>query len=217
MSEFFNVDNKFFQGLGKIIDCVCLSLLWVLFSTPIITAGAATTALYYTVNKVIRNNRGYIWGEFWSAFKSNFKQSTVVGLLLLLLYVLMGVDCYIMYQYAKAGESYGSFYVVFIVMMALMTVWANYLFPYMARFANQTKLVLKNCALISIANFPWSILLFVIFLIALVVFILVPASIFILPCIYMVFANLILEKVFKKYMTPEDLAAEEERNREYYN
>ena len=25
MGDFFNVDNKFFQGLGKIIDVICLS------------------------------------------------------------------------------------------------------------------------------------------------------------------------------------------------
>ena len=28
MGDFFNVDNKFFQGLGKIIDVICLSAFW---------------------------------------------------------------------------------------------------------------------------------------------------------------------------------------------
>ena len=60
MGDFFNVDNKFFQGLGKIIDVICLSAFWFFLCIPIVTAGAATTALYYTVNKVIRNNRSYI-------------------------------------------------------------------------------------------------------------------------------------------------------------
>lgn len=217
MGEFFNLDNKFFQGLSKIIDCILLSVLWLLFSTPVITAGAATTALYYTVNKVIRNNRGYVWREFWGAFKTNFKQSTVVELLLLFLYAIMGVDCYIMYQFAKAGAGYGNLYIVFILMVALTTVWANYLFPYIARFENETKQVLKNCVLIAIANLPWSILLFVIFLAAVLALMWTPVAVFLVPAFYMVFANLILEKVFKKYMSPEDLAAEEERNREFYN
>ena len=53
MGDFFNVDNKFFQGLGKIIDVICLSAFWFFLCIPIVTAGAATTALYYTVNKVI--------------------------------------------------------------------------------------------------------------------------------------------------------------------
>ena len=70
MGDFFNVDNKFFQGLGKIIDVICLSAFLVFLCIPIVTAGAATTALYYTVNKVIRNNRSYIGREFWHAFKT---------------------------------------------------------------------------------------------------------------------------------------------------
>ena len=81
------------------------------------TAGAATTALYYTVNKVIRNNRSYIGREFWHAFKTNFRQSTIVWLILLLLYAIMGFDCYVMYQYAKAGVALGKIYIVFAVLM----------------------------------------------------------------------------------------------------
>lgn len=110
---------------------------------PIVTAGAATTALYYTVNKVIRNNRSYIGREFWHAFKTNFRQSTIVWLILLLLYAIMGFDCYVMYQYAKAGVALGKIYIVFAVLMMFATMWAIYLFPYIARFENQTKMILK--------------------------------------------------------------------------
>ena len=129
MGDFFNVDNKFFQGLGKIIDVICLSAFWFFLCIPIVTAGAATTALYYTVNKVIRNNRSYIGREFWHAFKTNFRQSTIVWLILLLLYAIMGFDCYVMYQYAKAGVALGKIYIVFAVLMMLATMWAIYLFP----------------------------------------------------------------------------------------
>ena len=33
----------------------------------------------------------------------------------------------------------------------------------------------------------------------------------------MLLANFILEKIFQKYMSPEDLEAENERNQEFYN
>ena len=71
-------DNKIFQMLEKIIDCIYSSILWFIFSLPLITAGASTTALYYTVNKVIRYDRGNMSKEFFKAFKSNFRQSTLV-------------------------------------------------------------------------------------------------------------------------------------------
>ena len=217
MGELFNADNKFFQGLNKIIDCICLSLLWMLLSIPVVTAGAATTALYYTVNKVIKNNRSYIWTEFWHAFRTNFKQSTCVWLILIVLYAIMGTDCYIMYQFAKAGESYGSFYIVFAVLILFVTMWANYLFPYIARFENGLKAILKNCAIIALLNIWKTILVMILFIGAVVAVYWFPPAVFIIPSVYMLLANLLLEKVFIKYMTPEDIEAEKERNGESYN
>ena len=217
MGELFNLDNKFFQGINKIIDCVCLSFLWLLLCIPVVTAGAATTALYYTVNKVIRNNRSYIWKEFWHAFRTNFKQSTLVWLILIFIYAIMGIDCYIMFQFAKAGVSYGSLYIVFAMLMLIVTMWANYLFPYMARFENTLKAVLKNCVIMALLNLGKSFVLLVLLLVALVVAYIFFPAIMILPAVYMLLANLILEKVFVKYMTPEDIEAEKERNEEFFN
>ena len=45
----------------------------------------------------------------------------------------------------------------------------------------------------------------------------IPPAVFIIPCVYMMLANFILEKIFQKYMSPEDLEAEKERNMEYFN
>ena len=80
-----------------------------------------------------------------------------------------------------------------------------------------TKAVLKNSGLIAIANLPWTLLLFVLYLVSVFVAWLIPPTIMLVPAVYMVLANLVLERVFRKYMTEEDLAAEEERNREYFN
>ena len=217
MDSIFNLDNKFFQSVGKLVDMICLSLLWLLLCIPVVTAGAATTAMYYTVNKVIRHNRGYLLKDFFASFKSNFKQSTIVWLILLVVYALMGVDFYIMFEYAKAGEQYGALYIVVIVLIAFVTMWAMYLFPYMARFANTTRNVIKNALLIAIANLWKTILMFVLFLGTVVIIYKCPGAIVLAPAFFTLIQNLFLEKIFRKYMSPEDLAAEDERNREYMN
>lgn len=217
MGELFNTENKFFQGLNKIIDCICLSFLWMILCIPVVTAGAATTALYYTVNKVIKNNRSYIWTEFWHAFRTNFKQSTLVWLILIVAYAIMGIDCYIMYQFAKVGAAYGSLYIVFAVLMLFTTMWANYLFPYIARFENKLKATLKNCAIIALLNIWRTILVMILFVAAAAIIYVFPPATLIVPAVYMLLANLVLEKVFVKYMTPEDIEAEKERNEQYFN
>jgi hypothetical protein len=62
-----------------------------------------------------------------------------------------------------------------------------------------------------------SLLLVVLFTVALVIVYLFFPAIFLVPAFYMLVAGFLLENVFKRYMSEEDLAAEEERNRVYYN
>lgn len=240
MGEFFNLDNKFFQALGKLIDCIVVSILWLFCCVPVITtfyvawqsatvpgwlicwavsflAGPATTALYYTINKVIRHGRSYIWKEYWHSFRANFKQSAAAMLILFGICLFMGTDCYIMYQMAAAGQRGGKLYIVFVVFIALLLVWGTYLFAYIARFENTVKQSFKNAALIAIANLPWSLLLLVLLVAtALLTWFMPPLGI-ILPAGFMFAVNLILEKIFRKYMSKEDIAAEKERNQEFYN
>lgn len=217
MNEIFNLNNKFFQGFNKVIDCLALSVLWFIFSIPIVTSGAATTALYYTINKVIRNGRGYVWQEFWHAFRENFKQSTVVWLILLVVGCIMSVDIYIMFQFAKAGEKAGMFYIVFVVLLAFELMWGIYIFPYIARFENATKVLLKNTALIAIGNLLKTLLMFAILAVSVFLVYLLPVTLVLIPGLYMLLINMIIEKIFRKYMSKEDIEAEEERNREYFN
>lgn len=76
---------------------------------------------------------------------------------------------------------------------------------------------LKNAALIALGNLWKTLLLFVLLLAAAFAVYIFPPAVFIIPCVYMLLANFILEKIFQKYMSPEDLEAEKERNMEYFN
>lgn len=240
MGEFFNLDNKFFQAINKIVDCIALSVIWMVCCIPVaftgylaigtktlifwllsciavVPAGVATTAMYYAINKVIRHGRSYIWTEFWHSFRSNFKQVAVISVILSLAAVLLGVDAYIMYQLALSGDKTGAFYIIFIVLLIFEAAWALYIFPYMARFENTTKQVLKNTAYIAVANLPKTIVMVVVLGAVVLTVYLFPVILVVIPAVFMLLINLLMEKVFRKYMSDEDLAAEEERDREAYN
>ena len=193
MGKFFNYDSPIMTTINKVVDCFFLSLMWLVFSIPLVTIGASTTALYYTVNKVIRHDRSSIWKEFWGSFKQNFNQSTIVWLILCVLYYILFTNC--------------------IILM----LWTSYLFPYIARFTNTTKNILKISGFLFVRHFLTSLLLVVLFTVALVIIYLFFPAIFLVPAFYMLVAGFLLENVFKRYMSEEDLAAEEERNRVYYN
>lgn len=215
MGRFFNYENGIFTFLGKVTDVIIISMLWLVCSIPIFTLGASTTALYYTMNKTIRHNRGYAWKEFFGSFKSNFKQSTVVWLVALAMYIVASVDIFLVRQMKDIIKIASFLNVVFIVMLVFVTMWCLYVFPYMARFENTTKQTMKNCILIAIGNFPRTILLLILFAVAVVAFFFVPMSSLFVPGVYMWIATFIIEPAFRKYMTPEDLKAEEIRNSDY--
>ena len=62
-------------------------------------------------------------------------------------------------------------------------------------------------------NFFWSVLLLVIFVIMAIGAMLYPLGLLFVPAVYMLSINFILERIFKKYMSPEDLKEEDERNK----
>lgn len=198
------------QTLSKLFDCICLAILWIICCVPIFTVGASTTALYYAYNKAIRQKRSYAFKEFFHGFKISFKQSTVVWLIVLLLYVVTIFDIMIL-RGVSGFVGFAKIVLAFILaMIVLVTMWVTYVFPYMARFENHTKAVLKNSAIIMIANLPWSILLLVLFVISAGLFLLIPMFGMFAPALYVAFANLILERIFRKYMSEEDLESEKE-------
>ncbi len=217
MSGLLNYDNKIFTSLDKIINVFCISLLWIIFCIPVFTIGASTTAMYYTVNKVLRHGRGYVFKSFWSSFKTNFKQSTIIWLILLAVGLLFGADVYIMRGFAKNGSIWGKSFIFFTMMIVIELIWVMYIFPYIARFENSTKVILKNTAIISVANLPWTLLMAAVFAAFIVLDYCFPFMIIFIPAAFCWIQNLILEKIFRKYMTEEDIAAEDEKNRDYMN
>ena len=65
----FHPDSEFMQALSRVADYVILNVLCVLFSLPVITAGAAMTAKYYVSMKIVRGEEPAVWQAFWKSFR----------------------------------------------------------------------------------------------------------------------------------------------------
>ena len=147
----------------------------------------------------------------------NFKQGTVIWLIVLAVGLLLFGDVEIMKAMLEAGNKIGNSYVFFGVMLFFEMVWCIYLFPYMSRFENKNKAVMKNAAFIAILNLPWTLLIILITVVFALLLYIIPMTMIIVPAVYTWVLNLILERIFRKYMSEEDKAAEDEMNREYKN
>lgn len=214
MSGFFSYDSKFTQVMNKIVDVVVLSFFWLLFSLPVFTIGASTTALFTTVRQVLREEKGYVIKNFWQAFKLNFKQSTGIWLILLALLIVFMVDRWILITFfLSQGSKIGSLHIVFFFMILYELVYAVYVFAYISRFELDWKHIMKNAAILSITNLPWSALMIGMLVGGgLLIYYVSPAFVFLFPALFGWVFTLILEKIFRKYMTPEDLKKVEEED-----
>ena len=210
--KFFSVDSPLYRFLSRVLDILKLNFLWILGSLPVFTIGASTTALYYTVHKSIRGDRGYTTRTFFGAFRDNFKAATLPYLIWLAVMIVLGCDAYITYQVLKTGSMKGAFFYFFLIMIAVAIMWSAFLFPYIARFENTVKQTLKNAFLLMIRHLPWALLLLVILIASALSIYIIPVLLVVIPAVASIVFDFILERLFRRYMSPEDLAREEEND-----
>lgn len=213
MGTFFRVDGPFFRFMEAVADCFLLSILWLLFSLPVFTVGASTSALYYCVIKVIREQDGSVIRTFWDAFRQNFKQGTLAVLIFAVGGVLVTCFGTAVYRANPSQQTLQSVYLVYLCTVLVAAAWAHYLLSYIARFENSMKNALKNTLIICLMNLPQSFLITVTFAAVVAVFVLfLPISIlglFFVPGVYVLMTSFLLERIFKKYLPKEDAAIAE--------
>ena len=93
--KIFDIDGPVIQFLNKMADLMLINILTMVCCIPIITAGAAFTAMHYMALKIVRDEECYITRGYFKSFRENFRQSTIIWLLLLLVAVILGMDFYI--------------------------------------------------------------------------------------------------------------------------
>ena len=81
--KFFSVDGALYKFLTRLWDMIKLNLMWLLFSLPVVTVGAATVAAYSVTLKMVDEQEGYVARQFVKAFKENWRQGIPMGLLAL--------------------------------------------------------------------------------------------------------------------------------------
>ena len=196
----FGYDGPVTTFLMKLGDCILLSILWVLFSLPIVTIGASTTALYHAVRKVLREDMNGIWAFFWEGFRENFKQSTIIWLIAMVVFYILGMSAYSAVALYEEGRITVVMLILLGVVLALAVMWALYLFPCVDRFQSTVKQIMKSCAQVAMINFFWSLMLLLIFALSIFLGVILPVGLLIVPGGGMYLSCSILEHVFRKYM-----------------
>ena len=159
MKNTFDMDYLFFRFMSRLGDIFMLNLIFVLTCIPVITIGAAVTAMMSTTLKMSVNKEGYIVSQYWKAFKQNFKQATVIHLIMTGVGVLLGFDIY--YWFSRKTGISKMMLIVAVIMMFVYLMVLLYAYVQQALFENSIKENLKNGFLTSLKNLPVTILLII--------------------------------------------------------
>ena len=167
------------RALNMAADLFLLNLLLILCCLPVVTAGAAWTAGYATILRIMRgDDQSFPFKPFFEDFKKSFRQATLSWLLLLVcMAVLAGDYYYAVYVSQPTNQFFLIFAIIIAVVLLLAAVW---LFPLIARYQNTFGSTIRNSFLLAAALFPRTLLA----LIVQVAFLGLP---FIVPDLFMYF------------------------------
>lgn len=150
--KFLSLNSPFVRFMSKVADLMWLNVLTAICCIPILTAGAALTALHYVSLKLIRNEEGYVTKEFFKSFKRNFKQATLIWIVVLFIALMLAGNIYILLT--ETVKLPTVFLVVIVAAAVILLFTATFVFPLLAKFDNTTKATVKNAFIISIVKFP---------------------------------------------------------------
>lgn len=149
MATLFSADSALMRGLGVLADVMVLNLLFVVTSIPLVTLGASLTALNFTAMRIATGECNSVSGDYFRSFRRNFRQATVIWLVLLALIAVLAA-----WYVVVTNLRFGAF-----AELMLLAVWyvlafnfaaaALFVFPYLANFEGRTRDVLDNARRLS--------------------------------------------------------------------
>lgn len=158
----FSADNFLGKFMNLIGNLVLVNVLFIICSLPIFTIGASTTALYYSIMKYIRRDEGYIHTNFIRSFKENFKQSTIIWLIMLFIGFIIFLDIKIgvTVNAIGGGSLIGKCMIVSstLILIPYLLVLL-YIFPVQAKFVNPIRKNILNSILMATAHLGYTFLL----------------------------------------------------------
>ncbi len=184
MKNLFNLDNPFIQFLSRVFDLMILNALFILCSLPVVTLGASLSALHRVIQDIVYDQDNGIIKTFFRAFRQNFKQATVVWLVLLLVIVSLVCDVLLVMGYFS-GTVRTVMYILIAILAALVASVAAYLFPLLTRYENTLRQHVYNALILALIKLPRTLLLVLMELLPLILF-LISVPVFVQTLIFWV-------------------------------
>ena len=205
----FDSDSPLIRGLSRFFDLLLLAILTSICCIPIVTAGAAVTAMYDVMLRMTLEKEKGIIKSYFRAFGKNFGKSTLIWLICLVGIAFVGANYYFLSGEMEGIPEWMRMVVTVIIftITILMGFVLIYVFPLQARFENTVGNTLKNALFISMAQFPRSIALLLLHGVVIALGVLAPG---VIPLLLLIEFSLVCYFTAKNMMKVFALFGDEE-------
>ena len=137
------------RSLSKVADVMLLNLLFIATSVPIVTLGASLTALNFTAMRIATDKCPSVTADYVRSFRQNFRQATVVGLVLVVLTAVLAAWYVVVPTFAFGAVAELILLAIWYVLAFNFAMMVLFVFPYLASFDGRTRDVFRNARLMS--------------------------------------------------------------------
>ncbi len=207
MDRFFDSKNPVMQFLARLVDLALLNIFTVICAIPLVTAGAAMTAMNYVLLHLLRRDETYVTSMFRKSFKDNLKQGAVLGLLVIALAVITATDLWVMH--ASGSALMTMLMIIITVIAGFLFATSVYMFALQSRYENTIRGTIANAFRLSLANLPRTVAMMIVWAawILLLVYLHKAAPLVILIYGFTIpgyLCTMLYDKVFERLESDED-------------
>lgn len=208
MDRLFNPENPFWSFMNKVMDVFMISILWFIFSIPIITIGASTTALFQFTLKLTADEEGYVCRSFIRAFFKNFVQATAAWAVVLVCGGFLAFDLYLSRRLPLMPVMQNGLFFAIISIMIVFLLTVLYVFPLLSFFHVKLKQLIGHAFIMAVGNLHVSIIIIAIYAAAGAAVLYLPMAFPVIFGIACFLSSYFYRLVFRKYI--EDINEREE-------
>lgn len=187
--------NKFIEAFTLLTDLLLMGLLFFLLCLPVVTAGPAAAAFYYTAVKVLQKERGSLFSSFFTSFRQNFRQGSILGLLCTG-YLIIGLLDILLLHFLGVWDAASPAQFLGLIYLLPLFFLLPWLFPYLSRFQNTVLCTIKDCFYLAIRHLIKTLIMMLMLAGFVLLGILLPVTIPLLPAFFYWSVSRKLEPVF---------------------
>lgn len=153
LERILNGNNIFFRSMGRLGDFMCLNLLYIITCVPIITIGAATSALYDVLYQISKGEDGHCLNRFVRSFHKHLKKATGYWCVCLFLLVFIGMG--VLGIFLMSDRIQFLFQGLAVILSILWMGFTCFGLVLIAWTDTPIKMTMKNAFYITLGSFPW--------------------------------------------------------------